>query len=131
MIALLAVSILAWLLISPVRSVSEDNLVWWAAALEASTIAIFVAGIEGILFALLPLEFVEGKKLWNYSRLAWFSAALPATFLFFHVVIGFEDSIGSDNSMTLLIVGGGLVAVSSLLWLFFRLRMGSGEAEAA
>jgi hypothetical protein len=131
MAALLSVSILAWVLISPFRSLSEGNEAWWAAALEASTIAVFVAGIEGILFALMPLEFVEGKKLWTYSRVAWFAAALPATFLFFHVVIGFEDSVGSEDSMTLLMVGGALVAVSSLIWLFFKLRMASQDTEAA
>jgi hypothetical protein len=120
MAALAAVAMICWLLISPIRSLSEEEDVWWAAAIEAAVIAVFVGGVEGILFSLIPLEFIEGRKVWIFSRVAWFAVALPAAFVFFHVVLHFEPSFGDSAKMV--IVACVFALLATLLWLFFRLR---------
>jgi hypothetical protein len=128
MVAMAVVSVVAWLLISPVRSLEAGNNVWWAAALEAGVIAIFVGGIEGILFSLIPLEFIDGKKLWLFNRFAWFAVALPAAFFFFHVVLHFENTLG--DSAKLAIAALALSFAASLVWYVFRTRTDPAAGEA-
>jgi hypothetical protein len=128
MIAMATVALIGWLLISPLRSLSEDENVWWAASLEAGVIAIFVGGVEGILFSLVPLEFVEGKKVWIFSRLAWFGLAFPIAFVFFHVVLNFETSFG-DSARTAIVVCVFAVLVT-LVWLILRVRARPGASRA-
>ena len=131
MIALLALAFASWLLISPLRSWSEDGSSWWAAGLEAASIAIFVGSIEGLLFSLVPLDFVEGRKLWLYNRFAWLTIALFVTFVFFHVVLGLEESLDSLATVRFFLVAMVLFGLACSAWLFFRLRRGLRPNDAS
>jgi hypothetical protein len=122
---LLLASVTAFLLIDPLRDFEEANPGAWGALPVTIAVAVFVGGAEGALLSLLPLTFNDGQKIWQWSRLAWFALALPATFAFIHVVVNEEDyeslTKGRDI-VTLLIVSCAVLTVAVGVWLFFRLR---------
>ncbi len=125
MLILLAVSLAAWLLLSPLRSWSEDgNFI--ALVLEAAAVSIFLGGIYGILFNLVPLDFVDGKEIWRWSRMAWLAIALPVTFIFLQVILNpggdFDSPIQETGLQALLIACIVIWVLTAVVWLFFRQR---------
>lgn len=125
MLAIFAVSLLAWLLIAPIRTFSEDND-FWALVLEGAAISVFLGGIQGLLFALIPLSFIDGEKIWRWSKAAWLAIAFPTAFLFFQVILKQEDTLSKasgERGVTALII---FVAASWLMtgavWLFFKIK---------
>ncbi|MFN8586000.1 MAG: FGLLP motif-containing membrane protein [Dehalococcoidia bacterium] len=137
MLGILAVSMGSLLLVGPFQSLSTDHPeVWWAVIPETVAVTLFVGGIEGLLFSLLPLKFMEGRRVWDWSRPVWFVLALGVSFLFFHVVLNRTDAYTSvveeTGVQTLLLICVASVAVSSVFWLACRLWLpGEPEPEAA
>ena len=92
-----------------------------------------MAGIEGIVFALMPLRFLPGELVYRFQRWRW--AALYALGLFGFVMILLNPATGyvpSQNSVPFvmavaLFVAFGLVSV--LFWGYFRFRPKHGEAS--
>jgi hypothetical protein len=125
MLALLVVSLLAWLLMAPARGWAEGGT-FLSASVEAALALLFVAGIQGLLFNLIPVTFLDGLKLWRWSKVAWLTIAVPSAFIFFHVIVNREGTFASasgERGVQMLI---GVCAVFWLLtvglWLFFHLR---------
>jgi hypothetical protein len=125
-VALLALCIGAWLLLGPFRDLAEENDGWLAAVPEATVAAVFVGGLEGFFFNMIPLRFMDGAKLWNWNKLLWLVMTGGVTFLFWHVLINKEDSYFSALQKTEVATGvvilGICIALSAGLWLFFYLR---------
>jgi hypothetical protein len=97
MASLLAVSVLAWLAIGPVDSIAGGDT-FIGTVVEASCAMLFVGSIQGLLFTLLPFQFMDGQKVWQWSKLAWLSLALPVGFLFFHTVLNKGATLASASS---------------------------------
>jgi hypothetical protein len=133
MLALLAVSLLAWLLMAPARGWAEDGT-FLGASIESALALLFVAGIQGLLFNLVPVTFLDGLKVWRWSKLAWLSIAVPSAFIFFHVIVNREGTFASatgERSVQMLIavcVVFWLLTVG--IWLYFHLRE-QGDRSAA
>ena len=49
--------------------------------------AIFVGGLEGVFYSMIPLTFMDGAVVYRWSRLAWVGIFGSATFLFWQLVI--------------------------------------------
>jgi hypothetical protein len=122
MVGLLVASLVAFLLIAPLRDLTEGETGWWRAIPETVAVAVFVGGAQSVLFSLIPLTFNEGERVWNWSRAAWLSLALPASFLFFHVVVnrGGDASVGASEMRTLVMICAGLVGVALAVWWLLR-----------
>ncbi|MGE0686135.1 MAG: FGLLP motif-containing membrane protein, partial [Dehalococcoidia bacterium] len=125
MLAVFAVSLIAWLLIAPIRTFSDDND-FWALVVEGAAISVFLGGIQGLLFSLIPLSFIDGEKIWRWSRPAWLAITFPTAFIFFQVVLkqdGTLSEASGEPGVTALII---FVAASWLftgaVWLFFKLK---------
>jgi hypothetical protein len=98
------------------------------AQLFATTVlaAIFVGGLEGVLFELFPMRFLRGSRLWAWSRVAWAILFVAAAFAFVHVLLAptagylFETSAGA----VVVVVGFliGFAALSIAFWAYFRFR---------
>lgn len=142
---MLVVSVGSWLLRAPVSSAAAapGAGIWWI-GLEAGLAATFLLGMESLAFGLLPLRFLNGSKVFAWSRLAW--AALFALSLAVAVHILLAPSSGysanTSRSHTLLAASAYLVfALASVgLWAYFRWRPerwisamahGDGEIEFA
>lgn len=100
MLGTLALSLLALLLVEPLRSYADDSSQWFAVIPETVAVTFFVGGTEGLLLNLLPLKFMEGHALWNWSRLAWVFFAVTVSFIFFHVVVNRTDAYTSVTDQT-------------------------------
>ena len=133
MISLLTASLIAFLLVDPLRDFENANPGAWGTFPVTVAVAIFIGGAEGALLTLLPLTFNDGQKIWMWNPLVWLGVALPATFLFIHVVVNEEDysalTEGTSAAM-LLIVSGVLYLFAAGTWFYFRWRRGRQQVEA-
>ncbi len=126
-VGLLAVSVVAFFLIDPLRTFSQEHTGVWASLPQTVAIALFVGGAESVLLTLIPVTFNDGEAIWSWNKWVWFVLALPASFMFFHVVVNNEDygTLARDTSkLALLIICGVIVFISAATWLYFRLRRG-------
>jgi hypothetical protein len=124
-ISLLTISIAAWvgwLFVEPAAARTSAPI--GLLVLEAMLVATFVAGLEALLFGLLPMTFLDGQKLRNWNRLVWAVLFGITTFLFVHLVLNPETSyIGFSRDTPTLVVlalflGFGLFSVG--FWAWFR-----------
>ena len=134
MLSLMAMSLIAFALISPLRSLNEGQTGVWASLPETVAVAVFVGGAESILLALIPVTFTDGAKVWAWSRSAWVALALPAAFLFFHVILNRDGSFSKlDNAGAIAPLAASVVflALVVVLWGFLRLRARSASPVVA
>ncbi len=126
MLGTLGLSLLALLLLEPFRSLSNSSSAWLAVVPETVAVTLFIGGIEGLLLNLLPLEFMEGKLLWRWSRGVWFLTAATVLFLFFHVVVNRTDaytSVAEETGVqTLFVMCVGALLLAATFW--FACRIG-------
>lgn len=125
MLVMFAFSLVSWLLVAPFRAWAEDGS-FLGAIFEAVAVAIFVGGIQGLLFTLIPIEFMDGQKVWKWSRLAWVAISLPVTFIFLHVMMNPQGDFGSPIQETslraLFVLCIALWLATAAIWLYFRQR---------
>ncbi len=101
-------------------------------ALDTALAAVLVAGLEGVVFGLLPLRFLPGERLYGWSRPAWAVLLGIGAFAFFHILInpasGYlaDTTRGSLLTIVALLVGFGIVSVA--FWSWFRFRAPRGAA---
>lgn len=130
LLGLMVVSLIAFLLIDPLRQFTEDNPGVWALLPETIAVSIFVGGAGSALLILLPVTFNDGEKIWDWNKFVWFALALPAAFAFFHIVVNDEDFgqlVGNTGAFTLIVICLVVLAISLATWLFFRLRVRGAE----
>ena len=125
LLGLMVISVLAFLLIDPMRELSRDNPgVLWQLP-ETIAVALFVGGAGSALLILLPVTFNDGERIWKWNKIIWFALALPAFFAFFHVLVNddeFGDLVKQTNTLALIGVCVVVLAVSLVTWLYFKLR---------
>jgi hypothetical protein len=123
MLALAAFAFVAWLLLVPIRTLDTDNS-FWVAILEGSVLAIFVGGLQGVLFNLAPFEFQDGSKVLRWNRLAWAALTVVLMFFFFHVFLNPENEIdgalGRTSVWTVFAICIALWVITLLTWLYFH-----------
>ena len=128
---LLAVCVAAWLLIGPARELSEDCDGWLSAVPEGIAAALFVGGLEGLFFNMIPLQFMDGKKLWDWNKAAWVGMAGVTAFLFWHVLLNKEkayfSALQQTTPLTALLIGGICLVLTLAVWLYFRMRTEAGK----
>ena len=88
--------------------------------------AVFLGGIQGCLMNMLPIEFMDGLKVWRWSKLAWFAATLPLAFIFFEVILkqgsNLQSASGDNGVKALFLVCIVFWGVTAGTWAFFKLR---------
>jgi len=122
---MLGLAFVAWLTLGAVRGLGIEGSMP-AAVAESVLAALVVAGIEGIVFGLVPLRFMRGEPIFRWHRWRW--AALYAVGVFGFIAILINPTTGflvpskqtSVVSAVALFIGFGLVSV--LFWGYFRFR---------
>jgi hypothetical protein len=122
-VLMLGVAVLAWFALSALGSEGGGVL-----AIAARTIlaAVVVGGLEGVVFGLAPLRFLQGEVLWAWNRIAWGVVFGLGVFAFAHILINPQSGYLSDSSRTPLLtilglfIGFGIVSVA--FWAYFRYR---------
>jgi hypothetical protein len=99
---------------------------------EGIAVGLFVSGLQGLFFQLIPLDFLDGKKLYEWNRPLWLLTALSTGFLFWEVLINDDqnslDAAGATSTLVALGVVAASLVLSIALWLFFK-ALGPYEPE--
>jgi hypothetical protein len=102
------------------------------AELEPLFLTAFVIGLQGVLFALIPLAFTDGGHIWGWRRGVWLAFFSVVFFCFYHLLLNPNASdvqaLQQNGVQTLfiLVVVFGLATV--ILWVLFPFRLGRGRA---
>jgi len=122
LLALLAVlvgALLAWLLSPVAAPVSAD--------LGALLLTLFITGLQGVFFALVPLSATEGGDIWRWRKLYWGVFTSVVFFLFYHFILNPESSdtrlLQQNSVQTVLMLYGIFGTATLLLWLLFPVRL--------
>jgi hypothetical protein len=86
-VSLLAVSVLFWLAWTPLASAARTSTSTGVLLADSVLSTTFVMGVEGLLFALIPLDFMEGSKLVRWRRPLWLLFYGLVVFAFIHTVL--------------------------------------------
>jgi F0F1-type ATP synthase assembly protein I len=123
---LLGISGLAWLALAVVPA--DGGLV--TATVSTALAALLVAGLEGVVFGLVPLRFLPGAAIWASSRAAWAALYAIGVFGFLHVLLDPDGGYLASSAQTplativALLLGFGVASV--LFWGYFRFRPAPG-----
>jgi hypothetical protein len=84
----LSIALLAWVGYSwlTVTTAGTDP-VFFTQLLGDTLVAAAVEGLTGVMVALLPVTFLDGRDLFNGSRRAWLAIAIPGAFAFSLIVL--------------------------------------------
>jgi hypothetical protein len=114
-VGLLVVAVASWLLWTPVADAAAGPDPGTATLfLDASLSALWVTGLQAVMFGLLPLRFLPGEKLVHWSRGAWLAIYGVALFLFVHAVARPGRGPEGDTSSKTIWSMFGLLALFSL-----------------
>ena len=135
---LLIASLVAWMLLSPIRAAVATDPSWLPVLLETVAATIFISGIEGLFFTMIPLSFMDGVTVYRWNKVVWAVLFGMGAFLFWQLVLNregkyleaFEQTSVAVCVAILIVYGGGTL----LVWSYFRIRKwqeGRGAAATA
>jgi hypothetical protein len=122
---MLALSLAAWLAM-PLVTGGLASMPLLQLAVGAAMATIFVGGLEGLLFELVPLRFLRGERIYKWRRGVWFVLFTAAAFAFSYILLnpatGFLGNTRASPLIpaVLLFVSFGVVSV--LFWAYFKFR---------
>jgi len=129
---LLVVSLAAWFLAIPLTN-AVDAGSSWLKVIQGICVATFVAGLEGLLFGLVPLSFMDGGALFRWNKWVWGGVFGVAVFLFWHVLLNKNSKYGAAFAETSAKVVVGLLVFWTLVtvstYLYFRKPWRKAAAE--
>ncbi len=135
MVVGLTVALLAWIGFDVVaRTVDGADPSFLLLSADSFLAALFIGGLEGLLFGLIPLRFLPGARVKGWSWLAWAALMLVVLYAFVHVLLlpesgylGRSTAASVTVTLALFITFG---VASGLFWLYFRLRPTPEEPPA-
>jgi len=128
----LAASLLIWVLWEPVRVAAAGlHPSWPVLALDAVMSQTVILGLEAIVFALLPMQFLDGGKLRRWSLRAWAPVYLVAAFFFVHLLVLNARPVAQAQHQhdvsTVFALFIGFALFSCAFWGYFRFRPTASE----
>ena len=134
-LGLLAVSVLAWLLLTPVRTMADTDGSWPPALAETILAMIVIAGLEGLVVTMIPLRFMDGAAVMGWSRVAWVLTFGTVTFLWWQLLLNqnhaYASAFEQTNVQVVLVTLAVFLVTTGGLWSYFRFRPDRAEAEEA
>ncbi len=133
-LTVLAVALGAWVAFEPVTRLADGSSVaFWLLSTDAFLAALFIGGIEGLLFGLIPLRFLPGYRVKDWTWFVWVPVMGMVLFTFVHVLLMPEAGyLGRSTTASVTLTLALFVAFgvgSGLFWLWFRLRPTPGEGH--
>ncbi|HVP05512.1 MAG TPA: choice-of-anchor L domain-containing protein [Dehalococcoidia bacterium] len=134
--ALLGLCLVAWLLLSPARDLANDHSGWLSALPEGIAVGVFVGGLEGTFFQMIPIRYMDGHKIYSWNKAAWALAAGATAFMVWEILLNKERSnvsaISSGTPLVVIIAMAICAFLSFAFYGFFRFRneVLGAEAEA-
>lgn len=130
-IAVLVLSATTFFLWSPVsEAAGRPGASFWVLLLDAFLAGIFWCGLDSMVLSLLPLRFLQGRDLQQWSRAAWAVLYGLTLFAFVHIMLRPSTGYVADTRVVPLVVAIGLFVgfgvFSFAFWGYFRFRRGGG-----
>lgn len=133
-VALLAASLAAWIAMGPLHAAAERDGSWFNVLADTIAASIFVGGLEGVFYSMIPLTFMDGAVVWRWSRVAWALIFGVATFLFWQLVINqyaaYLDAFRQPTVFAVLLILAVYGTLTVGTWLYFRWRRRRGDDDA-
>lgn len=130
----LGLAMIAWFAWVPVSGASMGSGAgFWSILAESALSGAFLIGLEATLVNLLPLRFLDGQKIFAWSRVVWGALFSLALFVLIYVLLqpgtGYVHHTGQASFIgaVVLFVAFGLFSI--LFWSYFRFRRGGALAE--
>ncbi|WP_239374062.1 FGLLP motif-containing membrane protein [Frankia sp. Cj5] len=127
-LVMLAVAVAAWLVRVPVVAALRRHGSGQGAFALAVTENVLCQVVAGAVVAapvvLLPIHYLDGRKLWEWSRLAWAATCGVALTLFAILVLDPSGLLGMGDGQVWRRAAwlfGGFAVLSVLFWAFFRI----------
>ena len=123
----LVISVAAFFLRAPVADAASKPhaSVWWI-GLEACLVLIFLWGIEGLAVAMLPMRFLDGRKVIDWNRAVWAVLMFVGVFSVVHVLLtptsGYVGHTTGQVTVGVVVLFVIFGAISVGLWAYFRYR---------
>jgi hypothetical protein len=99
--------------------------VWWMGA-EVCLALIFLWGIESLAVAMLPMRFLDGRKVVNWNRPTWAVLMFLGLFATVHVLLsansGYVGHTGAQVRFGVIVLFAAFGAFSVAVWAYFRYR---------
>jgi hypothetical protein len=137
------IALLAWIAFDPVaRAADGADPGFLLLTADSFLAAMFIGGLEGLLFGLIPLRFLPGSRIKGWSWVVWGVLMAVVLYAFVHVLLLPESGyLGKSTAVSVtvtLALFGAFGVASGLFWLYFRLRpevegqqTGQGTGEEA
>ena len=123
---LIVIVVFAFFLRAFIPDVSSNGGNFWLSLADGILVGVFVVGLEGLLFALVPLTFMDGAKVTAWNRWVWLGLFTLVAFLFYHIIInehgGLDEVVGDMEVVMMWGLMGFFLILSGGTWLYFRLR---------
>jgi hypothetical protein len=123
----LVLSVGAWLARMPVSTAAAKpgaSVLW--IGLEACLVLIFLWGVEGLVVAMLPMRFLDGRKVIEWNRIVWSVLMFLGVFATFHVLMaptsGYVGHTAGQVTVGVLVLFAIFGALSVGTWAWFRYR---------
>ena len=123
----LAISIGAWFARVPVSEAAAqpDASAWWMAA-EVGLALVFLWGVESLAVAMLPMRYLDGRKVIDWNRPVWAVLMFFGAFVTVHVLLsassGYVGQTGAQVRWAVIGLFFAFGALSVGLWAYFRYR---------
>ncbi len=127
LVAVLGLALAAWVGFAQVVSRANEADPSSVALVADSLLGgLFIGGIEGLLFSLIPLRFLPGYRVRQWGWVPWLLLTLATTYLFVHVLLVPESGyLGRSTAVSATVTVALFAAfgvASSLFWAWFRFR---------
>jgi hypothetical protein len=122
---MLVLSVICWLLVDSFRGPGASD---FDAFIEGILVGIFLGTIEGVAINMIPIAYMDGRKLIDWNPLVWIATAGVAVFLVWEVLLNdqraYFNSLQETTTSVALIAVGSCFGLSVVTWLWFRYRPG-------
>lgn len=135
-LSVMGLAVLAWVARVPVSGATmKPGVSFWTVLIESALCGAFIIGLESTLVGLLPLRFLDGSRIKEWSRAAWAALFVFALMVLIQVLVqpgsgyvGHTSRLGKITVLALYLVFAGF---SFGFWAYFRYRRPRIEDELA
>ena len=133
--AVLALGLGAFLLLGPLRTaIGNAGEAFVPSLAESVLVILYVGALEGLAVNLLPITYLDGARLWAWSRLRWALCYWLILFLWWQLLFNrdsqYADAFRQSGVLAVAALLGFFTLTTLVVWAAFRMRDARRERKA-